>query len=90
MATVKRDPLNFFQPFENLPPGHENQLTRALLLVLRLSLIAHAAWLASVVPMRHELQELDEKLAHGGRSIGTSSPRSAPASLRGAAAEASA
>ena len=52
MATVKRDPLNIFQPFENLPPGHENQLTRALLLVLRLSPIAHGAWLARVAAAR--------------------------------------
>src|ERR1039458_6110262 len=52
MATVKRDPLNFFEPFENLPPGHENQLTRALLLVLRLSPIAHGAWLARVAAER--------------------------------------
>jgi len=27
---MDRDPLNFFQPFERLPAGHENQLTRAL------------------------------------------------------------
>jgi hypothetical protein len=43
---MDRDPLSFFQPFENLPPGHENQLTRALLLVLRLCPIAHEAWLS--------------------------------------------
>lgn len=43
---MTRDPLNFFQPFENLPPNHENQLTRAFLLVLRLSPIAHEYWLA--------------------------------------------
>lgn len=47
-----RDPLNFFQPYERLPPGHENQLTRALLLVLRLSPMAHAAWLSLVDPSR--------------------------------------
>jgi hypothetical protein len=44
---VERDALNFFEPFERLPPNHENQLTRALLLVLRLSPVAHEAWLAS-------------------------------------------
>lgn len=33
-----RDPLNFFEPFEQLPTGHENQLTRAFLVVLRHSL----------------------------------------------------
>ncbi len=29
--------LNFFIPYENAPAGHENQLTRALLVVLRYS-----------------------------------------------------
>jgi hypothetical protein len=54
---VDRDPLNFFQPFENLKPGHENQLTRALLLLLRLSPIAHEAWLARI-PGSKRLWEL--------------------------------
>jgi hypothetical protein len=40
-----RDPLNFFEPFESLPAGHENQLTRAFLVVLRLVPLAHAVWL---------------------------------------------
>jgi hypothetical protein len=31
---VDRDPLNFFQPFEKSPANQENQLTRALLVVL--------------------------------------------------------
>jgi hypothetical protein len=31
-----RDPLNFFEPYEGLPPSHENQLTRAFLVVLKL------------------------------------------------------
>jgi hypothetical protein len=42
---MEPDRLNFFQPFENLPPGHENQLTRALLLVLRFSPLVHECWL---------------------------------------------
>jgi len=42
---MARDPLNFFSPYENLPPKHENQPTRALLVVLRLSPAAHMAWL---------------------------------------------
>ena len=42
---MDRDPLNFFQPFERLRANHENQLTRALLVVLRLSPIAHECWL---------------------------------------------
>src|ERR1700759_3022075 len=54
---VERDALNFFEPFERLPPNHENQLTRALLLVLRLSPIAHESWLARAAPGRH-LHEL--------------------------------
>jgi hypothetical protein len=42
-----RDPLNFFQPWA-LPANHENQLTRALLVVLRYCPIAHQAWLSLV------------------------------------------
>jgi hypothetical protein len=42
---MKRDPLNFFQPFEGLQPNHENQLTRALLVLLRVSPAAHERWL---------------------------------------------
>jgi hypothetical protein len=54
---MERDALNFFEPFERLPPNHENQLTRALLLVLRLSPVAHEAWLMRAAPGRrlHEL-----------------------------------
>ena len=54
---MDRDALNFFEPFERLPPNHENQLTRAFLLVLRLSPIAHESWLARAAPGRrlHEL-----------------------------------
>lgn len=47
-----RDPLNFFSPYERLPAGHENQLTRALLLLLRLSPLAHVEWLRLVEPAR--------------------------------------
>ncbi|HEY7953582.1 MAG TPA: hypothetical protein VID70_11420 [Solirubrobacteraceae bacterium] len=54
---MDRDPLNFFQPFERLPANHENQLTRALLLVLRLSPIAHECWLVRV-GKGHHLHEL--------------------------------
>ncbi len=49
---MERDALNFFEPFERLPPNHENQLTRALLLVLRLSPVAHESWLARAAPGR--------------------------------------
>jgi hypothetical protein len=51
------DSLNFFAPFRRLEANHENQLTRALLVVLRYSPMAHAAWLRIVEPDRqlHEL-----------------------------------
>jgi len=42
------DRLNYFEPYERLPAGHENQLTRALLAVLKLSPMAHVAWLRRV------------------------------------------
>lgn len=42
--------LNFFIPYENAPAGHENQLTRALLVVLRYSPMAHQAWFRLVAP----------------------------------------
>lgn len=47
-----RDPLNFFEPWESLPAAHENQLTRAFLVVLRLVPIAHAEWLRLVAETR--------------------------------------
>lgn len=47
-----RDPLNFFSPYERLPAGHENQLTRALLVLLRMSPIAHIEWLRLIAPER--------------------------------------
>jgi hypothetical protein len=43
-----QDRLNFFEPWERLPANHENQLTRALLVVLRCCPIAHQAWLSLV------------------------------------------
>lgn len=49
---MARDALNFFRPFRRLEPNHENQLTRALLVVLRLSPIAHTAWLRLAAPDR--------------------------------------
>lgn len=44
--------LNFFAPYESLAAGHENQLTRALMVVLRYSPMAHQAWLGLVAPGR--------------------------------------
>jgi hypothetical protein len=51
------DRLNFFEPWEGIPAYHENQLTRALLVVLRCCPIAHQAWLSLVDPklMLHSL-----------------------------------
>jgi hypothetical protein len=43
-----QDRLNFFEPWERLPAKHENQLTRALLVVLRCCPIAHQTWLSLV------------------------------------------
>jgi hypothetical protein len=40
--------LNFFEPYENIPAYYENQLTRALLVVLSYSSLAHSAWLRLV------------------------------------------
>jgi hypothetical protein len=47
---VARNALNFFEPYEHLAPHHENQLTRALGVVLRMSPMAHTAWLRHVDP----------------------------------------
>ncbi|QNK01370.1 hypothetical protein [Dyella telluris] len=44
--------LNFFVPFQSAAAWHENQLTRALLVVLRYSPMAHQAWLNFVSPGR--------------------------------------
>jgi hypothetical protein len=45
--------LNFFAPYERAAASHENQLTRALLVVLRYSPMAHQEWLRLVAPERH-------------------------------------
>ena len=42
-----QDRLNFFEPWERAA-NHENQLTRALLVLLRYCPIAHQAWLSLV------------------------------------------
>ncbi|MGO9196766.1 MAG: hypothetical protein ACLQK4_06530 [Acidimicrobiales bacterium] len=49
---IERDRLNFYSPHERLPAGHENQLTRALLLLLRMSPIVHVEWLRLAAPGR--------------------------------------
>jgi hypothetical protein len=45
--------LNFFAPYENAAAWHENQLTRALLVVLRYSPMSHQAWLRLIAPDRN-------------------------------------
>lgn len=50
---MAQDRLNFFSPFRSKPSKHEDQLTRALLVVLRLSPMAHEAWLRRVAPDRY-------------------------------------
>jgi hypothetical protein len=49
--------LNFFYPFERSASWHENQLTRAFLVVLRYSPMAHQAWLR-LVSSAHVLHKL--------------------------------
>jgi hypothetical protein len=44
------DSLNFFDSNTNIPAHHENQLTRAFLVVLRMSPAAHQVWLSLVAP----------------------------------------
>lgn len=51
------DHVNFFVPFEKAPAWHENQLTRALLVVLRYSPMAHQSWL-QLVDRSRSLSEL--------------------------------
>lgn len=55
--------LNFFVPYEKAAAWHENQLTRALLVVLRYSPMAHQAWLRLVAPKweLHDLSKADFK-----------------------------
>jgi len=78
---VTRDPLNFFSPFERLPPNHENQLTRALLVVLTMSPAAHAVWLRFVAPDR-QLQWLPlATFAIQRRAVRHASPEAEPADL---------
>lgn len=53
--------LNFFVPYERAAASHENQLTRALLVVLRYSPMAHQAWLHLVAPGKqlHDLSKAE-------------------------------
>ena len=53
--------VNFFVPYESAAAWHENQLTRALLVVLRYSPMAHQAWLGLVAPEKYlHLHNLSE------------------------------
>jgi hypothetical protein len=51
------DTLNFFDPNKDIPAHHENQLTRAFLVVLRICPVAHQVWLSLAAPSR-KLYEL--------------------------------
>lgn len=51
------DSLNFFDPNKDIAAHHENQLTRAFLVVLRISSSAHQIWLSFAAP-HHKLYEL--------------------------------
>ena len=53
--------LNFFVPYEKAAAWHENQLTRALLVVLRYSPMCHQVWMNLVSPglYLHQLREPD-------------------------------
>lgn len=42
--------LNLFVPYEKVAASHENQLTRALLVLLRYSPMVHQAWLHLIAP----------------------------------------
>ncbi|MEQ1844679.1 MAG: hypothetical protein ABL983_03770 [Nitrospira sp.] len=66
--------LNFFVPYERAAASHENQLTRALLVVLRYSPMAHQAWLRMVAP-KHDLHNLSkaEFAVQRQRVLGTDS-----------------
>lgn len=44
--------LNFFDPNTDIPAHHENQLTRAFLVVLRMCPTAHQEWLSLAAPHR--------------------------------------
>lgn len=78
-----RDPLNFFEPFEHLPAGHENQLTRAFLVLLRHSPLAHQVWLHLVDPglALHSLPRPEWRTQQG--RISEVSSRAAEERLRG-------
>jgi hypothetical protein len=68
-------------PFRRLEPNHENQLTRALLVVLRFSPMAHAAWLRLVAPDRG-LQRLPVATFHTQtRSVRVAGDEDEPAEL---------
>jgi len=50
------DTLNIFDPNKDIPAHHENQLTRAFLIVLRISPAAHQVWLSLAAPHRRLYQ----------------------------------
>jgi hypothetical protein len=51
-APAARNPLNYFEPYEHYPAHYENELTRALVVLLKLSPLVQEAWLRRVVRHR--------------------------------------
>lgn len=51
---------NAFETFSSAATGHENQLTRALLVLLRLSPMAHQVWLRQLGLADLSCEELGE------------------------------
>ncbi len=70
------DRLSFFEPWPDLGPHHENQLTRAFLVVLRMCPLAHQVWLHLVAPddPALDLARLPSPELHTQRATITRSP----------------
>jgi hypothetical protein len=66
---MEPDRLNFFRPFAGHAPNHENQLTRALLVVLRMSPLAHEYWLQRIGAGRRLIELPDAQFATQRRAI---------------------
>jgi len=73
-ACMSIDRVNFFTPYERAPAWHENQLTRALLVVLRYSPMAHVAWLQLIAPEQRLSELASAEFATQRRRVLTSDP----------------
>ncbi len=63
------DHLNPFVPYDKAPASHENQLTRALLILLRFCPAAHQAWLNLAAPDEYLYRLPQAKFATQRRQI---------------------